>query len=274
MMETLNCSKVHEQILAHWSENVLVENIRDRYAITLPILAIDNHFLTVYVESTVGDMFRVHDGGRTFSELYSRGIHLGGQRTESIRRIAERFGAQYSECVFQALCRQSDMQRTILTIAQCASITMVEILKHKPIFDKETIQSRTSRTLRKWQPDYIKDIKTNMEIRGSRYAHRVDFIANPEDQSRNSVIVKILKPTYSAEIQSRTYGFFALDIEHTYYSNWPRLAIISKVELWNESSVKLVKGFSEGTVLVETNQEECIEEQVPYEMERLCSLVA
>ena len=249
-----------------------METIEGKCAVTLPIPDLGNRLLTVYIEPTASNSFLVHDGGRTFSQLYSLGVHIGYQRINSLDKMASRLGATFSKYVFQALCRQSEIPQTVLTISQCASITMIEILKHKKIMDAETLKSRASKTLDSWMPDYIAEIRMDWPVKGIKYRHTVDFVTFPQNGAYRPVIVKIIKPTYSAEVQSRAYGFFALDIQGTRVEDYPRLAIITRAEEWKMTRINLVRRLSSSLIRVRTNEEKSIEIQLPKEMDRLSSL--
>ena len=57
-----------------------------------------------------------------------------------------------------------------------------------------------------------------------------------------------------------------LDFAQRDESNWPRLAIVSKVEEWSSKSLDAVRSLSRDVILLETDREEEIERILPHKM--------
>jgi hypothetical protein len=72
------CSEIKESVARYFTENLRASpSLRSGCTITLPIKSVDDRWVFVLVEEWY-DMFRVHDGGKTDSELCKRLRITGG----------------------------------------------------------------------------------------------------------------------------------------------------------------------------------------------------
>jgi hypothetical protein len=232
---------------------------------------LDDRFVDVFVEQTVSEFVRVHDGGKSIAELYVQGVHITDQRRALLKSIAERFGVILDDHdVFQIACKPDRAQASILAIAQCASLAMFDIASHFPIVEEEPIVAKVKRTLDQWEPSAF-DMKHGVRISGHATGaeHRFDSVAHSRDSSRQTVAIKVLVPGYGPQVQADRYGFMALDIKGTPYDKWPRLAVVSKADVWPRSALDLVRRLSSDTLELNTGQDARVEREIGPRVNRL-----
>jgi hypothetical protein len=271
MAECAAC--IRESILTFLGAHLEVTPFDDYCLVTLPLKTADDRSLDVFIEPKLGDFFLVHDGGKTAAELYAQGLHVEGARLRTMRAIAECYGATFDSGTFTIGCRKEGVQSAVMAVSQCASLAMVDVLSHQPVIEEEPVIARVTRTLDRWRPDTV-DLQRRVPVKGrnQNVVHTFDFVAFRRDLNRRNVAVKVLTPTYSANVQAQRYGFLALDLEHSLAGEWPRLAIVSKADEWAPGALELVRSFSAHTVEVPgQDSEHRIERDLPQIMESIAA---
>jgi hypothetical protein len=268
-MAALDCGTIRESLVTFFASEIAIDSLRESCVITLPIRMLDDRYVTVYVEKRTEDFFLVHDGGKTIGELYALGVHLTDTKAELFSRMAKTLGGNFGDRLFQAGCKIGGLHKTILAIAQCQVQAMAEVLSLRPALEDESFSSRVRRTLDNWKPRYVKSIAANVTVKGRHEEHRFDFVSHPRRSTYNTVAIKILAPSVSPLWQADRYGFFVLDIEKTAYKNWPRLALVTKSDMWNKGALQLVKGLSDEVIETRTGEEDQIETVLPRVMTHL-----
>ena len=263
----LDCSSLKKSLVSYLRREIAIDEDRGLCAITFPMLTLDERLTTIYIERRMSDFYIVHDGGKTAAELFSLGIHLTEAKAESFNRMATRLGGSFGEKLFQVGCKVDKIESAILAVAQCQLLAMTEVLQIKPVIEDETVSSRVERTLEEWKPKYVHKISKNVAVKGKLEPHKFDFVTFAS-RPHNNVAIKILTPTYTAKGQADRYGFQVLDLSAP-ASRWPRLALITKADLWPENAIRLVENLSEETLSVKSDEEESIETRLPKTMTRL-----
>jgi translation initiation factor IF-1 len=240
--------------------------------VTLPMKTVDDRYIDIVIEPTLGSFIYVHDAGKNAAELFAQGIHLTDRQTGVLHEIARRYNAVFQNGRFQVACpNEAAVHAAILAVSQCVTLAMIEVVTHEAKIEDEPITARIQRSLSKWKPDYV-DIRKRYPVKGKQIGaeHQFDFVALSRDMSRaKHVALKILPPSFGARIQADRYGFMVLDIQGRDVADWPRLAIISKVEEWTAPALKIVRELSSDTIEVETEDERRIESVLPGKMTEL-----
>jgi hypothetical protein len=156
----------------------------------------------------------------------------------------------------------------VWAIGQCASLAMVEVVTHQAKVEDEPVSARIARSLNQWKPEYI-DIPRRFMVKGRRSEHMFDFASISRNPEANSVVIKVLAPSFGPLAQARLYGFMVLDIEGRDVSDWPRLAVITKMEEWSQSAVELARSLSSDVIALESDREESVERILPKKMQEL-----
>ena len=273
IMATQTCRSIRDSLLAFMQSQLEVSAFDTQCIVTLPFKSLDDRFLDIYVERKIGNYILVHDGGRAVSELYAQGIHLTASKRALLRSLAQRYGASFDEHddAFRIGINGGPIQPAILAIAQCTSLAMHDVLTHTATIDVEPIRARVRRSLDGWRTRVFK-IRHRVPIdtvtpSGAR--HLFDSVAFPTAKELRTVAVTVLTPSYGPQVQADRYGFLALDIKGTLFDDWPRLAVISKVEQWGGSALKIVRSFSAGTLEIRTDEDGVVEEVLPKRIEKL-----
>jgi hypothetical protein len=268
MEQWTSCSSIKESLIDYLRREIEVATFAESCVLTLPLKTIDDRLVDVIVDRKPPDYFVVHDGGKSISELFVQGIKLTDSVLRRLENIAKINGALLIKDAFTVGCKADKLQDSIITVALCSTLAMLELIGHKPEVEEEPIASRVNRTLRNWQPEFIKSISSRVSVKGRRFQHRFDFVVSPRDEHRTSA-VQILTHSYPGNIQSQRYAFLVLDIENTAYFQWPRCAIISKAETWSTGARKVVSELSKRVLELKTGEESAIEEVLPSYMDEL-----
>lgn len=269
-MGTMNCGSLKTSLIDFLREQVEVAAFKDRCVITLPIKTVDDRFVDIVVEKKLADFFLVHDAGKTLNELFVQGVSLTDAKKAHLTGMAKRFSVELVGDVFKVGTKLDGLQNAILAVSQCASLAMFELLSHHPDIEEEPLSSRVNRSLKKWQPHFIRSIERRVLVKGRKFPHHFDFVAfgDAEDGHRTGAI-KLLPPTYSGTVQAERYAYLVLDIEETYCDSWSRLAIMTKVETWPLPAIQMVRGLSKETLEVRSGEEVQVEEMLPSRMNNL-----
>lgn len=267
-MDPLSCRSIRDLIVAYLGAHIEVTTAENHCIVSLPISTVDDRLVDVYVRQTMADYVVVSDGGKSMSELYAQGIHLTESQETTMKAIARQFGATFIGNVFQIGCKVPDVERSVMAIAQCASMAMFPVLSHKPNIEDEPVAARVARSLNAWKPDYV-DIKRRQSIRGHHATHIFDFVSHARRRDANSVAIKLLPPSFGPHIQVQRYGFLTYDIAGRLGSEWQRLAIVSKREEWSNADLEVVRQLSDDVIELETDSEDRLEAILPGKMTEL-----
>jgi hypothetical protein len=270
-METTNCSQIREALIRRLSDEIVISTVMDQCVFSLPIKGLDERSTDVFVEKLLGQSYRVHDAGITTSHLFAQGIHITEHKASMFEEVAKRLGVTYLAGIFEVSCRESEVEDAILAIGQCSAMATVEAVSHKPVIEEDPIKTRVQRSLTHWKPEYVKEIRRRVLVKGRKARHTFDFVSFPEDADRcNTVAIQVLAPSHSPQAQAERYGFLVLDTEQLApYETWKRFAIVTKVEEWGDRPLELVQDLSQETVKLVSGEEEQIERMIPQIMENL-----
>jgi hypothetical protein len=238
--------------------------MRGGCVVTLPIETVDKRAVSVIVES-IGDTYTVHDGGKTLSELFCHGVSMTESRLEHQSDIAESHGVHLKNKMLRIVCKQPDLENAILAVAQCSSMSMLELVTHKPKFEEDSLSSKVLSALELWKPAWV-TINRGVEIKALEFEYKLNAVCYA---GAGAVVVKVLGQD-SARDEAQQYAFLGKDLDQTAeYSNWLRLAVIPNAQRWNEAALKLVRRYSIKTVEVrDRNEDDCIA-QIPVVMDQL-----
>ena len=137
------CHSLKSSLVAFLNDQTEVFAADNYCVVTLPLKTLDGRFIDIYVESNFNDVVRVHDGGKTTSELFSQGIHIGDETKALFKSLAARYGATFENGAFSIACWphqgrwRQDTQAAILGIAQCATLAMFDLLRHVPVVEDQ-----------------------------------------------------------------------------------------------------------------------------------------
>lgn len=266
------CSALRESLLSFWADNVDVSAEDSACVLTFPMKTVDGRYIEVHVEPTLSNYTFVHDGGNTIAELFLQGIHMTDARLKVMSQVARRYGASFDDNRFTAAVKPERVNDAILAIAQCASVAMVDIVKHQPALDDEVIAAVVRRTLQDYRPLEV-EMRYRFIAKGE-HEHVFDAIAFPRVARRRAVAVKTLGSAYNPKIQSERYGFLALDLKDTDAGKWPRVAVVAKAERWSSDHLKLVRSYSDKTIELRSGDDAQIHEMLPTVIDQLADKAA
>ena len=272
-METQTCLSLKQSVLSYLNKEVEVIAFDEQHCVlTLPLKTLDNRYIEIFVDPKIGGHFAlVHDGGKATAELFAQGIHSTRTKEYQLKAVAERYSVTFADGVFSVGCRMDAIQKAVLSIAQCASLAMHDVLAHLPVIEEEPVASVVRRTLDRWRPSDV-DLKHRVHVKGrtSDAEHVFDSVAFPKTAGRHIVAVNTLGPGYPPPIQADRYGFLVLDIEGSdYYINWLRLAVISRVDCWSLTALKQVRSLANKTLETRTGEDAIVERELPSFMREL-----
>jgi hypothetical protein len=272
-MASQNCSSLRDALVSSFA-NELEVSATDRFCVvTLPLRTADDRFVDVFVEPMLGSnvFMYVHDGGKNTAELWAQGVHRETDtQMRRLKGIADAYGATFHEGRFQILCKnQEEIESAIISIGQCASLAMIDVVTHVPNIQDEALLSRVFKSLNAWKPSYV-EIKRRVTASGKTYQfHRFDFVSVPAKARKRTVAVKVLPPSVGTSWQVARYGFLALDLAGREAGDWPRLAIVSKAEEWSDGALEAIRTYSADIITLKTEEESQLERILPHKMQRL-----
>lgn len=259
---TAACRSLKESLLLYLNENVEVSTFETQCVITLPLRTLDHRLIDICIERKIGDLVIVHDAGKAASELFSQGIHLTNVRESVLKEVARRYGATFSDGTFTVTCKDKpgEIETAILAVGQCASLAMYDVLKHTPTIEEEPVTALVRRALDRWQPEDV-ELRYRVPVKSQLGGvdHMFDAVLFPRRTGKRTVAVKALTLGYPPQVQADRYGFLALDIRGTVYDEWPREAIISKVDRWSEPALRQVRSLSARTLELREGDEQRVD---------------
>jgi hypothetical protein len=245
------CSNLKSSLLSFLAEGVRVIERPEGCVIVLPLETVDQRKVTVMVES-LGDTFVVHDGGKTMAELFCQGVSMTDKRIAHQSEIAHSHGVHIRNKMIRGVCKQSGLEQTILAVAQCSSMSMVDIVSRKPKFEEDRVPAKVLGILASWKPEWV-SLKKDVDVKTDDSDHKLNAVCSGRDIV---VGVKVLGDDNPKGISQR-YGFLGIDLDRSdAYSDWLRLAVISGSNNWNDKALKLVRRYSTNTIEVRDKNED------------------
>lgn len=250
-MASQSCSSIRAALLEYFGDQTEVLSLRDTCVISLPIKTVDNRWVDVYVDQRMEGFYVVHDGGKTNGELISHGVKITDGQLALLNQIAGTFGAVVRDGTFVVGCKEDKLQEAIFAVAQCATLGMLEAMKHRPVVEDEPIIAVAGDVISEWSDGKGK-IKRRVYIQGDSAEHKMDFVFYPSHNGRHRPIaVNVLQPSYTPMISAQRYGFLALDIEKVpLYGEWKRLAILARRNEWTPDAIAIIEKHASRTIQV------------------------
>jgi hypothetical protein len=245
-MKQTECSSVKESLLLYLAEMTDVSSNGKDCVITVPFQTFDERWVDVTVEDEGNDFFVVHDGGKSADELFLQGMPITDARTNALQLIASRFGVQCDDGKFLVGCKRDFLQHSIWTIANCSSLAMSELIRHRTSVDEEPVKSAVGSIIMGW--GLVKGVRVEPAFRvlgNMGGQHTFDFVAR---NLQSTVAVNVLNPTSGALSRAERYGYQSLDLEGTAYGSWKKLAVIANRKIWSEEALRIVSKCSNGIV--------------------------
>lgn len=252
-MASQPCHSIRASLLHYLGEQTEILSLGDTCIISLPIKTVDNRWVEISVDQRMDGYYVVHDGGKTFGELVSHGVRITESQTILLNQIACTYGAVVKDGAFAVGCKSDKLQEAILAVAQCASLGMLEAMKHRPVVEEEPIVAVAGDVISEWSAGRGK-IQRRAQIQGDSAQHKLDFVFYPSRSGKHHPIaVNVLQPSYTPMISAQRYGFLALDVDKVaFFRNWRRLAIIARRSEWTPEAVALIEKHAARTLTVRT----------------------
>jgi hypothetical protein len=265
------CRSLRESLLAFLGDRVNVSLDEGACVVTLPMRTLDNRYVVIYVEPTATDRFLVHDGGDAAAELFLQGVKLTEGKLAMLRAMAKRYGASFVNNAFTVVAAPGVLNEAILTVAQCASTGMYDILKIAPVFDEERVAALVKKTLER-QPPPNMHVQFGVTAKGASADHRFDALALPFDKGDlRAVAIKTLGTAYPANVQSERFLGMALDLRDTPFSRWQKLTIVPRADSWAEEHLKVVRALSDDTIELPTGADEKVVDKLIPAIQKLAA---
>jgi hypothetical protein len=242
----------------YFTDNLRVsQSLRSGCAITLPIKSIDDRWVFVIVEERY-NMFLVHDGGKTDSELFSQGLKMGESDTAFVASVALKYGVTVNDRKIQKVCSKSELSATIVAVAEAATVMTAQLVSVRMAeAEGQKVHSQLSRLLHLWNPKEFA-IEENADIKtGEAVTYKVNFVATSRLSDRIPTTIKILPPSNPRDRAER-YGFMIYEMQkNPKYSGWSNLALVTGPDKWTIPALDIVKRMATKTVeMTPANQEE------------------
>lgn len=267
-----SCRTLKQSLLDFLGGRVEVSFEEGACLVTLPLKTLDNRYITVYVEQTATNRLQVHDGGDTVAELFLQGMNLTNSRAEVLRAIAKRYGVSFADNSFMTWAAPGLVNEAILTIAQCATSGMHDILKHAPASDEERVTTLVKKTLLA-NPPRDTHVQIGAEVKGgSGRNHKFDAVVVPfEMATRQIVTVKALPVSHPPHLLADSLLGLSLDLKNTPYGRWRKLTVVPRAERWPREHLDAVREVSDDTILL-TGDDDSVAEMLVPRIEKLASV--
>lgn len=244
-MKQAECSSIKENLLTYLSDMTEVVSSGKECIVTVPFQTYDERWVDVAVEDKGNDFFVVHDGGKSADELFLQGVPATETRSKVFQSIASRFGVQCENGRFMVGCKRDLLQHSIWTVANCSSLAMSELLRHKVALDEEPVKSAVGSIITSWGTDKGVRVDPGVKTYGKLSLHTFDFVAR---DLRSTVAINILNPTSGAWGRAERYGYQYFDTRGTSYAAWKRIAVIANRKIWSDEALNLVSKCSDRMV--------------------------
>ena len=269
-MPTSLCSRIKRSLSEYLADQVTASASRDYCVVTVPIKTVDDRWVSVIVEERLQDQFRVHDAGKTDSELFGQGIKMTEPDLATQAAIAAKYGVTVGDRMIQTLCQASGLNEAIMAVAQSAAVMTAQLVWPAIEIEEQQIERRVAKALTLWKPDYI-DIEQDVSLRGAAQPHKVNFVSRAHAPAKRNAAVNILLASTHHMDKARNYGYLWLDLKEREprYHDWGRLAVIPRVETWSKGALDLIKHYATDTLEMTKDQEGVIDKSIPEKMSEL-----
>jgi len=263
-MMALNCQTTRESLMRYLAGATKVGHVGNTCVATLPIPTVDGRLVDVFVETTLGDYYVVHDGGKAINELILQGINITDSVTDHFDELARRFKISFTDETFKATVRVPDVQAMILAVGMCSSLAMAQLVGHIPAATEEPIRSQFGHVVRGWAKRRFK-VAGDVIVRGCYSRHRFDFVAYPKQatahlrQAKRTVAMSVLLPGSNSLAAAERFGFKTTDLQTTQYRNWRRVAVQGRSESWSGEAKALLQRCAD--VVIELPDESKLDKQ-------------
>jgi hypothetical protein len=263
------CSEIKELVAQYLTENLRASpSLRSGCTITLPIKSVDDRWVFVIVEERY-NVFRVHDGGKTDSELFAQGLTMAESDSDFIAGVARKYGVTVEDRIIQKVCSKFELSAAIIAVAEAAVVMTAQLISSRMAeAQAQQVHSRISKILHLWDPkDFI--IEENPEITTGTTTHKVNFIAKYKLAARTPTTIKILPPS-NPRSRAERYGFMLYAMrENPKYSGWSNLALVTGADQWTAPALDIVKSMATKTIEIRPDNESEVESSFPRLIEDL-----
>lgn len=241
-MQSQACHSIKDALIAYLGEFTDVVQDGEQCIVTVPIMTLDNRWVDITVEEKAPDSFLVHDAGKAVDELFLQGLPLSDSRLSVLHDIAFRHGIDLvDDAAFVAHCRRERLQQSIWTVAQCSSIAMGEILRHRAAVEEESFAGAVGQIVSSWGKEKGVSISSSIRAKGRTSQHTFDFVASRENLT---VAINVLNPSSGPLAKAKGYGYQVLDLGGTSYDDWKKVAVLSKPDIWTPAARRIVSSMA------------------------------
>jgi hypothetical protein len=262
-MTALKCDYVRKSLTNYLASTTAVSQIGDSCVVTLPVPTVDGRLVDVFIETTLGDYFVVHDGGKAINELILQGVSITDSVTQHFDALARRFQISYTDETFKTTVRSGDVQSVILAVGMCSGLAMAQLVGHIPVAVEEPIRDQFGHAVRGWARRRFK-ISGNVVVRGDYAQHRFDFVAYPKQSKAPTVAMSVLLPGSNSLAAAERFGFKATDLQSIKkYRGWRKVAVQGRSESWSGEAKALLQRCAD--VVIELRDESKLDRQTVRE---------
>lgn len=258
-MIALNCQTTRECLMGYIASATAVTQIGETCVATLPIPTVDGRLVDVFVETTLGDYFVVHDGGKAINELILQGVKITDSITQHFDALARRFKIAYIDEAFKTTVRSADVQATILAVGMCSSLAMAQLVGFIPVAAEEPLRNRFGLAVRGWAKKRFR-VAHDVTVRGGYSQHKFDFVAYPKHTRAPTVAMSVLLPGSNSLAAAERFGFKTTDLESKrVYRDWRKVAVQGRSESWSAEARALLQRCAD--VVIELPDESKLDRQ-------------
>lgn len=243
----LNCQTVKNLLVTYLQNETEILQSRVACIASLPFKVLDGVNAEVYIEEISGG-YLVHDGGRSLGVLESSGMLITDRKLELLGQLAKRLGASFDNGVFKKIAKDSSLQESVLSVGQCCSVSMFELLKHAPSTEEEMIRSRVRADVNNWAVAHGATIHDNKKVQGAVKQYTLDLFL---DTASVPIGINILVPTYGAAVSADRYALQSLDLGKT---SFKRLVVLVKPDKWKQKSRSVVSKMADAVAEIQETQ--------------------
>jgi hypothetical protein len=270
-MTVLSCDSVKESLANYLASATAVTRVDDSCVATLPIPTLDGRLVDVFIETTLGDYFVVHDGGKAVNELILQGVDITDSITKHFDALARRFKISYTDETFKSTIRFNDIQAMILAVGMCSGLAMAQLVGHIPVATEEPLRDQFGHALRGWARKRFK-VTDNVLVRGDYSQHRFDFVAYPKSTKAPTVAMSVLLPGSNSLAAAERFGFKATDLRSPKYRGWRKVVVQGRSESWSGEAKALLQRCAD--VVIELPDESKLNKQTVKEKLDLAAAAA
>jgi len=240
-MTVVKCDSVRDSLMNYIASTTAVSQVGDSCVATLPIPTVDGRLVDVFIETTLGDYFVIHDGGKAINELILQGLNITDSITQHFDALARRFTISYTDETFKTSVRPNEVKNAILAVGMCSGLAMAQLIGQIPVSTEEPIRDQFGHALRGWARKRFK-VNDNVTVRGDYAQHRFDFVAYPRTSKVPTVAMSVLLPGSNSLAAAERFGFKAADLRsNKKYGSWRKVAVQARSESWSSEAKALLQ---------------------------------